>query len=104
MATGLITDTTKGSATDLEALQSPPVIAAFTPQTGFVGDTVMLAGTNLKLGSDTPAVTFAGLSGSRIPVLVTFSSQTEAATVKSRQGQTDVQPISACGVGHRGQR
>lgn len=80
-ATGPITVTTEGgvaaSATNFEVLQPPPVITAFSPQQGFVGDTVTLTGTNLKLGGDTPAVTFAGLSGSRIPALVTFSSPTE---------------------------
>src|SRR5262249_28455929 len=80
-ATGPITVTTEGgtaaTATNFEVLLPPPVITAFTPQSGVVGDTVTLTGTNLKLGSDAPAVTFAGLNGSRTPALVTFSSPIE---------------------------
>ena len=80
-ATGPITVTTEGgtaaTSTNFEVQSPLPVIAAFAPQSGFVGDTVTLTGTNLKLGGDTPSVTFTNQAGGRVAALVTFSSSTE---------------------------
>lgn len=54
----------------------PPVIADFNPKTGPVGTLVTLTGSNLKIGTTTPTVTFAGPSG-RLQALIAFSSATE---------------------------
>ncbi len=55
----------------------PPVIADFNPKTGPIGTLVTITGTNLKVGTTDPAVTFAGSGGTRLPAQVAFSSATE---------------------------
>ncbi|MGH9850048.1 MAG: RHS repeat-associated core domain-containing protein, partial [Blastocatellia bacterium] len=55
----------------------PPAIADFNPKTGPVGTLVTLTGSNLKVGTTNPVITFAGPSG-RLPALIAFSSATEA--------------------------
>lgn len=52
----------------------PPFISDFNPKTGPVGTLVTLTGTNLMVGATTPAVTFTGAGGSRLPAQIAFAS------------------------------
>ena len=54
-----------------------PAINNFNPKQGPAGTQVTLTGTNLKLGSDAPNVTFAGSDSARRPAQVLSSSATE---------------------------
>ncbi len=82
-ATGTISVTTEGgtttTATNFEFQYPAPAITSFAPDKGYSGDTVTLTGTNLKIGTDTPTVTFQGQNGQRLPALVTSSSATQVA-------------------------
>ena len=79
--TGPITVETEGgiatSPNDFVVNQFPaPVITDFNPKRGTVGAQVVLTGTNLKVDTSDPSVTFAGASG-RLPALVTNASGTQ---------------------------
>ena len=81
-ATGPVTVETEGGTTiaptDFVVNQVPaPVITDFNPKRGVPGAQVILTGSNLKVDSSDPAVTFAGNNGTRVPALVTVASATE---------------------------
>ncbi len=67
----------------------PPAIADFNPKSGPIGTLVTLTGTNLKVGTADPVVTFAGSSG-RIQALLTFSGATEVRAVVPNAAVTGV--------------
>lgn len=80
-ATGPISVQTSAGSTNstsnFEFIAAFPVLADFNPKKGPTGTVVTITGTDLKSGTDTPAVTFAGSNGVRLPALVTSSSSTE---------------------------
>ena len=80
-ATGPVTVQTEGgtatSPSDFVVQSFPaPVITDFNPKRGPVGTQVTIAGTNLKVNANDPAVTFAGSNG-RLPALVSSASATQ---------------------------
>lgn len=80
--TGPVSVETEGGTTtaptDFVVNQFPaPVITDFTPKRGTPGTQVTLTGSNLRVATGDPAVTFAGNGGSRVPALVTSASANE---------------------------
>lgn len=81
-ATGPLTVETEGgtatSPTDFVVTQAAaPVITDFNPKRGTPGTQVILTGSNLKVDTNNPAVTFAGNNGTRVPALVSSATATE---------------------------
>lgn len=64
--------------TDFVVNQAPaPAITDFNPKRGTPGTQVTLTGSNLKVDTNDPSVTFAGNNGTRVPALVNSASATE---------------------------
>lgn len=66
---------TATSPTDFEVIV--PLITDFTPNSGAIGASVTLTGTDLKAETGETTVTFAGANGARVSAQVTSSSSTE---------------------------
>jgi IPT/TIG domain-containing protein/uncharacterized protein DUF6531 len=101
-ATGPVTVETEGgtatSPSDFVVANFPaPVITDFTPKRGTPGTQVTLTGTNLKVGANDPAVTFAGSNGARLPALVSLASATEVRTTVPNGAVTGVIELTHVG-------
>lgn len=76
-----------------------PVISDFTPKQGPTGTQVTLKGTSLKVGGDSPAVTFAGGDNARRPAQVLSSTPTEVlVTVPNGAANGPVELTTANGL------
>jgi len=101
-ATGPVTVETEGgtatSPSDFVVNNFPaPVITNFTPKRGTPGTQVTLTGTNLKVGTNDPGVTFAGSNGNRLPALVSLASATEVRTTVPNGAITGLIELSHVG-------
>jgi RHS repeat-associated protein len=82
VAKGPVTVQTEGGTAtspedfDLKPL-SAPALTDFDPKRGPVGAQVALLGTGLKAGANDPSVSFAGSNNTRLPALVTSSTETD---------------------------
>lgn len=101
-ATGSVTvQTEDGTATSPEVFEvyvpPAPTITDFNPKQGAIGSNVTITGTALKVEMDETRVTFAGTGGTRLPALVSSSSDTEVRVIVPNAAMSGLIELTTAG-------
>ncbi|HKV42967.1 MAG TPA: BPSL0067 family protein [Blastocatellia bacterium] len=88
---------TAASATNFQVSANAPHITGFNPNSGVVGGTVAITGTQLKGDAGGTTVTFAGNNGARISALITSLSATEVDAIVPNGAMTGAISVTTAG-------